>query len=186
MHSKESLYFLAAIPPAPLRNELYELKREFAQQYKSSKALNSPAHITLVPPFGLEAGKVVHLTDAMQLVAPCFDPFILQIDGFGVFAPKVVYLRIDDHPALRRLQASLFEVLKPHHGQVASHKVFIPHITLANRDLAPEMFELAWQQHKTTSYKRPFMLDSISLLKHNGHRWEVEVEVALGKIFSPT
>ena len=50
---------------------------------------------------------------------------------------------------------------------------FNPHMTIANRDISKTDFAVAWKHYQDKEYKRKFMLNNISLLKHNGKNWDI-------------
>ena len=50
----KSLYFIAIIPPEKIRREIEELKKKISVAFNTKRALNSPPHITLIPPFRTE------------------------------------------------------------------------------------------------------------------------------------
>ncbi|MCM1984315.1 2'-5' RNA ligase family protein [Lyngbya confervoides] len=168
------LYFLALLPPGDLQAEITAIKQEFAHCYHARHALKSPPHLTLFPPFRWSL--------AQQTQFNCLEQFTQQqscipidLDGFGAFAPRVIYIRPQPTPDLLALHAALQRFLKEHLGLVDSlnqKRGFHPHITVAHRDLSRPAFHQAWPSFQGRSLHRQFTATAITLLRHQGHRWE--------------
>ena len=48
------LYFIALIPPEPLKDQIQDIKLEVTEKFNSSHSLNAPPHITLLSPFRMD------------------------------------------------------------------------------------------------------------------------------------
>ena len=57
----KALFFIGIIPHTEILDEVQEFKHYCKTRFDSSKALNSPAHITLIPPFKFEFKDVNNL-----------------------------------------------------------------------------------------------------------------------------
>jgi 2'-5' RNA ligase len=174
--NKEELYFIAIIPPAPLRDEIMALKEHFRDNYNSKASLNSPPHITLHMPFRLKAKKEDYLIKALQDLASVQKSFTIQLKDYGAFPPRVIYIDVERNQALVEVQKELNKTCRQKlnlHNANYKDQGFHPHITLAFRDLRKAKFMEAWQDFKTMSFEAQFEVDKLSLLKHNGKHWEV-------------
>jgi 2'-5' RNA ligase len=58
-------------------------------------------------------------------------------------------------------------------------KGFLPHLTLAFRDLKKPMFAKAWEEFEHKDYAGEFSVENFVLLKHNGKIWEIFQEFPL-------
>lgn len=177
-------YFLAIVPPPPLRDELARLKQEFSERYHSRAALHSPPHITLHRPFRKtpeEEGQLLQTLEALclSLIIP---PFQLAFRGYGCFRPRVIFIQVSENDSLNLLQERLGEFCKVslQVDSVDEHP-FHPHLTLAFRDLKRGAFRKAWAEVKDQAYSASFMVDRFALLKHNGKVWEVFSEYKLDR-----
>lgn len=56
---------------------------------------------------------------------------------------------------------------------------FHPHLTLAFRDLKKPEFYKAWEEFKDRKFNAGFVVNSISLLKHDGMQWQLFKELGL-------
>ena len=50
---------------------------------------------------------------------------------------------------------------------------FHPHMTIAYRDLTPEMFSKAWEEYASKSFTADFEIDAFYLLQHDTKKWNV-------------
>ena len=183
----EQLYFLAVVPPNPLREELVQLKEYFRDHYAASKALNSPPHITLHMPFKWREGKEQKLIDAVESCAATSTPFELVLSGFGAFPPRVIFARPVESPALNELQKKVAKAMRLSlniFNADYQDRPFHPHITLAFRDLKRPRFDEAWKEFEHRSFDASFLVNSVCLLKHNGSTWDIFRECAFGSAIS--
>ena len=72
-----SLYFIAIIPPDPIKSKIENIKLEFSKKYKTLHALKSPPHITLHPPFNMMEDELDDICKALEAVARQEKPFEL-------------------------------------------------------------------------------------------------------------
>ncbi|MCG8477175.1 MAG: 2'-5' RNA ligase family protein [Cytophagales bacterium] len=170
----ESLYFLAIVPPEPLQSEVYRYKEQVREKFGSRAALNSPAHITLHMPFKWKKKNNERLFDALQDFAGGQQPFEVELNGFGFFEPRVVFVGVDENDSLRKCQKALQKRTRPLQLFQADYKQrgFHPHITIAFRDLKKPLFYEARAFFEEKEFSRQFVANGLVLLKHSGKRWE--------------
>ena len=169
--TNKNLYFTAIIPPDPVRQYIHEIKKEFAESYDSSHALRTPPHITLIPPFKLKAKSEDSISRIHAEVAKNSTPFIVQLDGYGAFSPRVIYIKPVSSSDLTELHDALQTHLPEWLKSSDRNLRFNPHITVAFRDLRKATFRKAWEVCKGKSCEARFEVSNICLLKHNGKRW---------------
>lgn len=173
--NSQSLFFLALVLPNGAQQAATAIKHEFATRYQSRHAFKSPAHITLFPPFQWPSQQVVQfdcLEDWCQRIAP----LPIALNGFGSFPPKVVFVKPITNPQLLDAHAQLQEFLQQQLALVdpmAKKRSFVPHVTVAHRDLSRQNFELAWAEFQGRSLHVSFIATHLSLLRHNGAQWEI-------------
>ncbi len=179
---EDPLYFVAIVPPSPVLEEGQELKEYFKERYQSKASLNSPPHITLHMPFKWRDLKKEKLIAVLEQLADGHSPFKIELKGFGAFTPRVIYIGVEQKPALMNLQKDVqayfqrqLKLMNANHKQKAFH----PHITLAFRDLRKVAFYEAWQEFKERQYQREIMVEEIVLFKHDGKRWLVDKKFPL-------
>ncbi|EMR02609.1 2'-5' RNA ligase family protein [Cesiribacter andamanensis] len=175
MQAQENLYFIALVPPEPLCSQIWALKEEMRDKWSSQASLNSPPHITLHMPFTLKENREKAVVQGLQELAEGYKPFSVELDGYGAFPPRVIYLHVTPSDALKRLQSDVGDLMKRGFhifGEEAGSRPFRPHLTLASRDLKKEAFEKAWQELREKEFSGRWMAQGITLLRHTGQRWE--------------
>jgi len=185
--NKLPLYFIALIPAEPLKEQINALKIKCSKSYQSDHALRSPPHITIIPPFNMNIENDKIVTELLVKFADHSSPFKIGLSGFGAFKPRVIYIKIKPNNILREIQISLAEQFDMEINiPFQRHKPFRPHITVAFRDLSPEMFYKAWEKYKYESFESTFAANSIFLLRHNGRSWDIANEFPFGESVLPS
>lgn len=172
----KQLYFLAVIPPEPVYSEAQQFKEYVAEHYKSKAALRSPPHITLHMPFRINPEKESELLKALATEVEIPAPFKIQLEGFGQFNQRVIYINVNTNKHLEHLHKALIRVMKLNFNVFnADYKDrgFNPHLTVAFRDLKKSEFKKAWPEFKERLFSCDFNCTQFSLLKHNGKHWEI-------------
>lgn len=168
-------YFIALVPPAPVRDEIHQYKLKIQDTFGSRSALRSPPHLTLHMPFEWRADKEDKLRQSIHDLAKTLSPITVRINGFGVFAPRVIYVHVDLSPELRALQQAIRRHCRVNLGLLHADYQdlpFHPHITVGFRDLKKEAFQKAWTEFQPLPFDRTFLATSLCLLRHNGTVWE--------------
>lgn len=171
------LYFLALIPSQEIVEDLTELKNQFAVKYQSKASLNSLPHITLHMPFRWRDKKINLLHSCIQQIAEQTSEFEIELQNFNGFKPKAIFVDVKENESLNFLQYQVQKdfrrVLKLMNSNY-KNQAFHPHITLAFRDLSKENYQKAWQEFKDEKYSKSFLVQQITLLKHDGENWITE------------
>ncbi len=170
-----NLYFIALVPPSPLKDEVQELKLEVKEKFNSSHSLNAPPHITLLSPFRLEDENEEKLNSLLEVFTQAFDPFEVKFNNFSTFPPRVVFIDVKKTPKLMEIQEKLEELARSNSDLFNynyDERPYHPHLTLAFKDLTKKNFHKAWKEFQDRSFDASFKADTLYLLKHNGERWE--------------
>jgi 2'-5' RNA ligase len=171
-------YFIAIVPPEPLLSQIQDLKKSIFEKYQTKGALRSPGHITLHMPFSWEDEKEDKLISCLKY----FDfetAFNVSLENFSCFEPRVVFINVKEEETLFQLQKHLVQHVKSNlqlFNQSGNMRGFHPHITIAFRDLKKPVFYKIWEEFQNKSFERNFLCDSIFLLKHIDHKWEMYKE----------
>jgi 2'-5' RNA ligase len=168
------LYFIAIIPNTALCHKVRLIKEELRDTYGVKHALKLPAHITLQIPFRMEPRKEPFLNEILSGFAVRHSAFPVELDGFGAFKPRVIYLKVKDHEPFLELHKDLQPLLnkKLHLQKHEFTQKIHPHVTLATRDLKNAIFKEAWPKLEHREFQAGFTADNFSLLKHNGKTWD--------------
>jgi 2'-5' RNA ligase len=185
---RQELYFIALLPDIKLREEIRAIKEEFSRDYSASHALKSPAHITLQMPFKRPPENEPVMVHALKEFAACERSFAVELDGFGAFSPRVVFIKIKEHQAVAGLHSRLREVLLGQMGFSTSETIndVHPHITIATRDLSRDAFGQAWPLFENRKFAGTFTVNGVFLMKHNGRNWDIFREFAFTPSASST
>ncbi len=176
MHDHDDyLYFLALVPGMELRERVLRIKERMKDDFMAGHALKSPAHITLQMPFRRNISAEREMINALGRFAAGEAPFDVTLDGFGCFAPRVIFIRVVEPAPVIELHRRLGRVLKESLGFAESEimKSVQPHMTVATRDLSREAFAEAWPGYRDKEFTGSFTAGSLFLLKHNGRHWDI-------------
>lgn len=177
------LYFIALIPPSPLRDEIQKLKLDVREKFGSEHALNAPPHITLLSPFRFEEEHMDRLHSMLEVFAQGFDPFEVQFHDFSSFPPQVVFIDVFKSSRLTEIQTDLEELARSNSELFKynyDERPYHPHLTLAFKDLTKSDFYAVWKEFEDQEFRKDFSAEQLFLLRHNGEVWEVFETFPLG------
>lgn len=176
-----SRFFIALLPPQHIQDYANQIKQHFADHYASFGAQKSPPHITLQPPFEWSDAHVPQLEASLREFAHGRESIPITLKGYAAFPPRVIYIDVVKSQALLTLQADLMAYAASHLeiiDQVSQTRPFAPHMTVAFRDLTKQNFRLAWPKFVHRSLDFDFMAENLTLLLHDGQRWQIKSEFA--------
>ncbi|MEM1238222.1 MAG: 2'-5' RNA ligase family protein [Cyanobacteria bacterium P01_H01_bin.26] len=82
-------FFIALVPPPEIQASVNRIRHYFAQTYGASKALNSPPHITLQPPFEWPRNRDMGELDRdLRDFAMGKGGVAIALRNFGAFPPQ--------------------------------------------------------------------------------------------------
>ncbi len=170
-----TLYFTALVLPEHLNNRILPLKQHMFAEYGCRVGLNSPAHITLLPPFKMDKGMEEALTAGVDDLSVSLTPFDVKTADFSAFPPRILFIDVEVSPALKSLKAASDRYFGAH--PLLKVKIdtrpFHPHITIATRDLTPNDFAAAWLHFRDKTFNETWTANGISILRHNTKNWDV-------------
>jgi len=175
----KKLLFIALLPPPTIQDAITKIKQHCANVYESKAALKSPPHITLQSPFKWEVDAVPSLEELLKNFAQTRLPFPITLQGFGAFKPRVIYVNVVKTPELITIHKDLLAYLEDSLGIIderAKNRSFSPHVTVAFRDLKRQNFRKAWAEFENEPLEFEFMASNLTLLLHDGRRWNVKEE----------
>ncbi|MDB5252523.1 MAG: hypothetical protein JWP27_1692 [Flaviaesturariibacter sp.] len=171
----KELYFAALVLPEELNTEIAVYKQRMLDDFGCRVALRSPAHITLLPPFRMDAAQESALVAALDDCLAGISPFMVSTNGFGSFRPRTIFIEpvMSDALAALKKQVDVFARNNTSFGAAADVRPFHPHITIATRDLSREAFAVAWTDWADQPFAREWRADGLSLLRMGQKKWEV-------------
>jgi 2'-5' RNA ligase len=170
-------FFIALLPPEDVRLKANEIKGVMRDRYASKAAFRSPPHITLLAPFEWPIADLPRLANTLQQFAAGQSPVSMTLDGFDAFAPHVIYINVVKSSSLMAIQPALLTYLEEQLGLVSERdrkRAFVPHLTVAFRDLKPAMFRQAWSVFQHQELHFDFTVGQLSLLIYDGKLWTVK------------
>jgi len=170
------LYFIALVLPEEGNRRVTEVKEHFQDHYGSKAALRSPPHITLHMPFRWPEKKIDQLHEVLSAFAGEHKPMSLTLENYQAFVPRVIYVNVLPDAELSQLHKDLLATAQRElHLYNANYKdqPFVPHVTVAFRDLKKAAFRQAWKIFQSKKFDYQFLAREISLLQHTGKFWEV-------------
>ncbi|WP_353930256.1 2'-5' RNA ligase family protein [Okeanomitos corallinicola TIOX110] len=175
-------FFIAILPPQHIQDYANDIKQYFVDNYDSRGAQNSPPHITLQPPFIMADREISILETFLENFAKNQNYLPIELDGFAAFPPRVIYMNVIKNQALLTLQSNLVNDVEGKLGIVSkgrNNHSFHPHLTVARRDLKKSDFYTAWDKFKERQVYFEFVAENITLLLHDGKKWNVKSEFSL-------
>lgn len=179
MEKSNSLFFIALLPPGHIQEYANQIKQYFADNYNSRHGQKSPPHITLQPPFEWANDNVSVLEENLKKFATGRELVPITLNNFAAFPPRVIYIDVVKTAELMKLQTDLIAYLESNleiTDKIGKNRGFTPHMTVAFKDLTRQNFKLAWSEFKNRSLHFDFTLGNITLLLHDGKRWNIKSE----------
>jgi 2'-5' RNA ligase len=174
--------FVALLPSPVIQAQVRAIQMEVGDRYESRAALRSPPHITLQPPFEWPFEELTVVFDALAAFASGQPPLTITLSGFSAFAPRVIYIDVVSSPALLNLHLSLLGYTEQSLGivdAIGKQRPFAPHMTIAFRDLTRQNFYIAWAAFQNRPFQAQFLATHLTLLMHDGQRWNVKQQLPL-------
>lgn len=172
-------YFIALLPPPAVQAYANTVQQIFVDRYHSQAALKSPPHITIQAPFEWATADLDRLTTALTAFTASRTAVPIELNGFGAFPPRVIYINVCQTPELLALHTALLKHLETNLAivdPIAKARSFKPHLTVGFRDLSPANFQAAWAEFQSQAVQFQFTVQALTLLIHTGQRWVVQQE----------
>lgn len=118
----------------------------------------------------------------MKSVAYQLTPFVQKLENFDEFNSQVICIRALKSPELIELRQAIVSVFRKYQidpKETTGSLPYLPHITIAYRDVLPEVFPLIWKEYKDRKFKKQFLVNRFTLLRHDNERWNIHEEFTL-------
>jgi len=170
-----NMYFVALVAPQEINLHVLKWKNFFKERYGCTVALKSPAHITLLPPFWMNEELEDDLINSITGFSATKNKFEILLKDFAAFKPRVIYVDVVKNKMLDSFYGSLTDFIYAENKYPVKKedRPFHPHVTLATRDLYKKAFYDAWEIFSTKKYEASWLVNGISLLRHNKKNWDV-------------
>jgi 2'-5' RNA ligase len=170
-----NMYFVAVVLPEELNEKILEWKRHMYEKYKCCVGLKSPAHITIVPPFWMEAYKEEQLLSDVEAISREFRSFPMATNNFSAFRPRTIFVAVSPSDELARLKKASDDFFRENefYNLKIETRAFHPHITIATRDLFKKDFFEVWPYFAEKKFEKEWTASGLSVLRHNTKNWDV-------------
>jgi len=176
--SGTNLFFWALIPEGESREVFQTLKESWAATYRSYRSLNSPPHVTLIPPVRMLEHGYQTFQDQLAKEVSATPPVNLSFRRFGKFGTKVIYLEPEPSERLQNL-FSLCSALYQASGRQLEYAVYHPHMTLVFKDLKKTQFERAWDRWGEEKAAYQATIHHLSALQYVDKKWSILNQIPL-------
>ncbi|MBX0289859.1 2'-5' RNA ligase family protein [Hymenobacter sp. HSC-4F20] len=175
-----NLYLVALLPPEPVRGEVWALKQEVHERTGSRNAINLLPHITLVPPLRQPPEFAAVAAESLRAFAAGQSACQVGLQDFAWFQSRTLYVHVVQAAAVQHLHAALSRWCAAHLPAVPPpSRPFVPHVTLATRDLPPAMVPALRAEFASRTYAAQAIWNELVLFRHDGRRWQVQETVYL-------
>jgi 2'-5' RNA ligase len=173
--SVHSMFFVAIVCPEQINDEILQFKHWMRDRFGCTVALRSPAHITLIPPFWSDETQQADLLNSLTSFDRTPYKLTIKLNGFSHFGNRVLFVDVEKQKQLEDLKFNIGKHFLNCMNLFVkdSDRPFHPHVTIANRDLKPGDFIIAWKDFATKKYTAQFDFIKPSLLKLTGGKWNV-------------
>lgn len=171
-------FFIALLPPDPIQHAATEVIQELSDRFQM-RTSNAPPHITLQAPFLWQLDHLKALEESLARFSALSPAIPIALEGYGAFPPRVLYIHVEKTVELMAIQSQLASVLESELSIVdakAKTRGFTPHLTVASRNITRQSFKHAWNDLQTRSLEFHFVCDRLTLLRHDGQRWQTHWE----------
>jgi len=169
------MYFIAIVLPAEINEKVVKYKNMMLEKYNCKVGLKSPAHITLIPPFWMDEEKEEQLIADISSLSKHLLPFSIATNNFSAFKPKTIFIALASNDRLNQAKNAADDFFKNNsfYNIKIDTRPFHPHITIATRDLYKKSFYEIWPWLAEKKFPEEWIVNGISLLKHNKKNWDV-------------
>ena len=129
-----------------------------------------------------DEGMLNVMEDSLDRTAESLASFIARTEGFGSFAERTVFARVIPDERWPRMRDALFASLSAACPAFPKKnpRPFVPHLTVANRDIPPGAVPRALQYLERIDLAEDFPVDHVALFERRRGVWETARAWSLG------
>ena len=158
-------YMIVLNPPEDLRNKISQVKKEFAETYKTGLTAPGKSHIMLAA-FTQYEMMEERLINRLNIVAMGFRPFKTELKDYQSFPSHSIFINVSTREPVRKLIRELkdFQQLMKLNKDTKPHFPDDAQIIIA-RKLMPWQYEKGWLEFSHRQFTGRFIADNMLLLK---------------------
>lgn len=167
------LHFIALIPEKSFSDKIRVLQEELKEKFSLNYAMRIPPHITLQAPFECRESDQLNLNTCIEGIKKEISPITLTTADFGSFIESVIYVGLQRSSTLIKKQRDIVDHLETAGCLVPAQRnnQYLPHITLAHRDLDNLRFPAVWSHITEKKINETFAIERLVVYKHEEGRW---------------
>lgn len=163
-------YFVGVTLPCDLKKTIEGARGWMRERWGNRSGMKTECHITLVPPFYSEKP----LSEIRRILSHITTTQVsIHVSGWGSFGLKTIFACVERRASLETLQKEVSFLLKSEGITLKSEKKFVPHITVANRDIKPESFIPSMEYLNSIDIDYTFSPDSVMIFTFD-RSWKSE------------
>ncbi len=162
---KYNEYLLVLNPHEDLRDKIMQVKKEFSGKYKTSTALYSKPHITLVNFVQLEMTEE-RLINRLKIIVSGYRSFKVDLKDYGSFPSHPIFINVESKQQVQNLIKELrsAQQIMTINKENKPHFISDPYIIVA-RKLLPWQYEKGWLELSNSHFTGSFIANDMLLLK---------------------
>ena len=157
-------YLVILNPHEDLRNRIYNIKKEFADNYYAHINIGGKPHITLAI-FKVWEMMEEKIVNSLRVTAMGLPPFKVHLKDFGSQPAHTIYIDIQSKQqvmnVIRELRSSRRLMKSPNQDPFFINDPYIP----VARKLTSEQYDKAWKDYSQKHFTAAFIADGMLLLK---------------------
>lgn len=171
MHN--NLYSIALIPDNNISSSIANYKLMLFEDYNCKIASRSPAHITIIPPFTDNSGAlIISIKHLINKIIANYKKFSVRTTGWQHFSKRTIYLGCELNITLNKIYNDINNAINEVY-YINNSREFVPHITIANRDINPDQFNEIWLLVSKQVVPDLITIDKLAILHYNGQNWDI-------------
>lgn len=160
-------YLLILNPHEDLRDKIMQVKKEFSEKYKTTVALYSKPHISLVNFVQFEMTEE-RLINRLKIIASGYHSFKVDLKNYGSFPSHTIFINVASKQQVQNLGKELRSAqhLMTLNKDNKPHFITDPYIIVATK-LLPWQYEKGWLDYSHRYFSECFIADEMLLLKRS-------------------
>lgn len=177
------LFLVALLLPEAVSRQIWALKQEVHQLTGSRNAIRLPPHLTLIPPLRQPPEFAEQAIQALASFAAAHHACRVRLQNFEWFQQRTLYVAVSEAACLQGLCSALYQHCRQQLLTVPQPtRPFVPHVTLATRDLPPAQVPALQADFAQRSFGASAVMHELVLFRHDGRVWQRAAEFYLQPI----
>lgn len=172
----EQTHFVGITVSGPLAETITACRRWMHERFGCKSGHQTPPHVTLIPPFTYpENLRIEELERVLERFAGDQKPFTARFRGFGAFAERTVFARVEPDARWNEWRERLYGEVSASFPALLHRdkRPFTPHLTVSNRDIPVGAIPETLQYFESLALDVTIPVDHVVLFARSASRWEI-------------